>query len=82
MPWLKDVPHSFDPVYGTSLNDLFKNAYVHYLHNDGHATRNVASFFYWDSNLNKRIVSKKDEVKRRHMTREKALAAKEKLMHL
>ena len=56
----------FEPVYGTSINDLYKTAYVHYLQNNGHSARNAAKVYHWDIGLTNKIEGRKKEIKRRH----------------
>jgi hypothetical protein len=38
----------FEEVYAQSLNELYKNTYVHFFGNSGHATCNVFDRFYTD----------------------------------
>lgn len=48
---INDSLSGFEPVFGASISDLYKTAYVHYLHNQGNAARNAVTVFHWDSSM-------------------------------
>ena len=51
---VENLNHSlpgFEPVFGTSISDLYKTSYVHYLQNRGNAARNAVTVFYRNPNL-------------------------------
>jgi hypothetical protein len=54
----------FEPVFGTSLNDLYNKTYVHFLQHKGNASRNAVTVFYWDESLApaSKLEKKKDSI--------------------
>lgn len=53
---------SFEPVFGTSISDLHKSAYVHYLQNKGNASRNAVTIFYRAASLEPETKLEKDKI--------------------
>ncbi len=51
----------FEPVYGKSLNELYKNTYIHFFGNEGNPAVNALDRFYELSGSNNRITYIRDK---------------------
>lgn len=65
----------FEPVFGTSLNDLYNKTYVHFLQHKGNASRNAVTVFYEEASLTpaSKLEKKKDAIQKAFAKKLKAL---------